>query len=125
MMQLAIPRPSDSHRASPLRIVLKEAPGAWGPCGDYRAIKNATILNRHPRNDLYLLICSLICSVLFFAYGVSSLVLLQDLSRRQLDFRTFYLDRQYIGLHPIRHPAQRHAEASKKGTEIHEATLYV
>ncbi|BHF57945.1 hypothetical protein SprV_0100089300 [Sparganum proliferum] len=33
---------------------------------------------KQKRNDLCLFVCSLICSVLFFAYGVSSLALLQD-----------------------------------------------
>lgn len=45
--QLGIIRPSSAW-SSPLHMVPKQTPGDWCPCGDYSALKNATVLDRYP-----------------------------------------------------------------------------
>ena len=48
MLQLGINRPSQSPWSSPLHVVPKPTPGDWRPCGDYRAINNATSSDCYP-----------------------------------------------------------------------------
>nr|VZI04021.1 unnamed protein product [Spirometra erinaceieuropaei] len=65
MLQLGIIRPSESPWASPLHMVPKATSDDWRPCGDYRALNNATIPDRYPVPHLQDFAGALFCKSVF------------------------------------------------------------
>ena len=50
---MLIIRPSASNWSSPLHMVPKKTPGDWRPCGDCRALNNATTPDRSPIQHIH------------------------------------------------------------------------
>ncbi|XP_049519403.1 uncharacterized protein LOC125943898 [Dermacentor silvarum] len=53
MLQLGIIRPSSSNWSSALHMVLKQEPGDWRPCGDYRVLNAVTTAEQYPLPQIH------------------------------------------------------------------------
>ena len=51
MLELEICRPSSSRWANPLHMIRKSN-GEWRPCGDFRKLNSATVLDTYPLSHI-------------------------------------------------------------------------